>query len=157
MEELISNNSTVLLFVVFVAMLIVFLSSKIDKFFISIVHMRRSPHRRDPQRVFTQRQKRKASILCGWRCEGTGILGRCDYYGKDLHGDHWYPHSRGGATTEKNLVMLCSRCNRRKSDRIPSRLQTWALRCRRRFGEYRPGVNSNVGEWLPLMYNSKRK
>ncbi|MFJ4267995.1 HNH endonuclease [Paenarthrobacter nicotinovorans] len=36
------------------------------------------------------------------------------------HGDHFYPWSKGGATSLHNFVAACAHCNRRKSARIPS-------------------------------------
>jgi hypothetical protein len=33
--------------------------------------------------------------------------------------DHVIPHSRGGPTTQENLVAACAPCNRSKSDRTP--------------------------------------
>lgn len=37
---------------------------------------------------------------------------------ENLEYDHIIPHSRGGATTTRNLQLLCERCNRKKSDTI---------------------------------------
>ena len=47
----------------------------------------------------------------------------------DGHGqmDHHYPHAKGGATVRTNLVWLCDRHNNRKSDHVPTRLETWML------------------------------
>ncbi|WP_354513017.1 HNH endonuclease signature motif containing protein [Paenarthrobacter sp. 4246] len=58
----------------------------------------------------------------------TRAKGRCELesrYGKRCtqaaeHGDHFYPWSRGGATSLRNFVAACSQCNRRKGARIPS-------------------------------------
>lgn len=36
----------------------------------------------------------------------------------DLHCDHIYPESKGGATTFNNLQTLCARCNRVKGNKI---------------------------------------
>ena len=91
--------------------------------------------------------------MCHYRCESKNIIFRCTHTGKDLQGDHWYPYARGGATSIKNLVMLCPKCNRSKSDKIPSHLQTFALRMRRRYHkEYETNIPLEVGEWLPLRY-----
>lgn len=121
----------------------------------SVMRRKRPDYKRDKTRVFTPKQKRLASQACNHRCEGTGIFFRCTYRGDDLHGDHWYPHSRGGATTEKNLVMLCPKCNNRKSDSIPSRLQTRAINRRRRSGrDYSMMYTEKVGQWLPRSYDN---
>lgn len=114
---------------------------------------RRPEYRRDTSRVFTARQKRAAGEQCHWRCEGTGVFHRCRYTGKDLHGDHWYPYARGGATNMQNLVMLCPACNRRKTDKIPSFLQTKALSYRRKHNpDYEQQITKKPGYWLPRTY-----
>lgn len=43
---------------------------------------------------------------------------RCVYCGatSDLEIDHVIPYTAGGATTAKNLVVACTRCNLRKGD-----------------------------------------
>ncbi|WP_429387806.1 HNH endonuclease [Paenarthrobacter sp. TE4293] len=58
----------------------------------------------------------------------TRARGRCELesaYGRRCaqaaeHGDHFYPWSKGGATSLRNFVAACSQCNRRKGARIPS-------------------------------------
>lgn len=120
-----------------------------------MVHRVKPSHKRDATRVYTAQQKDLASAQCHHRCEGTGIFFRCSYRGQDLQGDHWFPHSRGGATTEKNLVMLCPSCNRKKSNHIPTALQTWGLsRRRKHHRDYSNDHISSAGEWLPRRYNS---
>jgi hypothetical protein len=51
-----------------------------------------------------------------WRRDG----GRCVECGSNesLEFDHIIPHSLGGSDTERNLQLLCERCNRRKASRI---------------------------------------
>lgn len=143
------NASSIFLSVVVVALVITFLG-KIDTSITALLHWRRKESRRDPTRLYTPSQRREGMKKCSYRCEGTGLIFRCSYVGKDLQGDHWFPHSRGGSTTTRNLVMLCPECNRKKSDRIPSRFQTWALRFRRRRGDdYLDSIPVHVGQWRP--------
>jgi len=46
--------------------------------------------------------------------------GKCVICGSNEHleFDHIIPHSRGGSNTERNIQLLCSVCNRKKSDNI---------------------------------------
>ena len=46
--------------------------------------------------------------------------GRCAYCGsrKNLEYDHIIPLSMGGSNTERNIQLLCEKCNREKSDNI---------------------------------------
>lgn len=118
----------------------------VDRGVTALLHPRLDKDRRDPARTFTAATKREAAELAGGRCEGTRAW-RCRYRGDDLHGDHWYPHSRGGTTAPENLVMLCPRCNRRKSDKVPSHLATTILYRRRR--SYMPTGRMRPGQWRP--------
>ena len=134
--------------VVIVIICIVKIIFSCDKFVTSILHRKISQDKRDDQRVFTKDQKNAASQICNNRCEGTSLLFRCRHVGNDLQGDHWYPHSRGGATTINNLVMLCPSCNRKKTNHIPTRFQTAALNRRRRRGrDYQHPYFVSAGEW----------
>ncbi|MHB8637962.1 MAG: HNH endonuclease [Fimbriimonadaceae bacterium] len=51
-----------------------------------------------------------------WRRDG----GRCVQCGSNerLEFDHIVPHSRGGSNTERNIQLLCERCNRSKGATI---------------------------------------
>lgn len=113
-----------------------------------LVHRRRPHNRRDTQRQFSSSQRARAQQLCNNRCEG-GLLFRCKNTGA-LQGDHWFPHARGGATSWQNLVMLCPQCNNKKSDHLPTLLQTRAIQRRRRKGRgyTAPGMSATVGQWL---------
>lgn len=58
---------------------------------------------------------------------------KCQYCGKkpdskDLTIDHVVPVSRGGATTWKNCVLACMKCNRKKADQTPSEAKMTLLR-----------------------------
>lgn len=64
-----------------------------------------------PNRIITQRVKDMV-----WRRDG----GRCVTCGsrENLEFDHIIPFSKGGASTYRNVQLLCQQCNRRKSDAI---------------------------------------
>jgi hypothetical protein len=49
----------------------------------------------------------------GFRCQYCGGTPQDGYV---LHVDHVVPRSKGGATTEENLITACSLCNLGKSD-----------------------------------------
>lgn len=86
---------------------------------------------RDPQRLYTNRDRRAGFDRAGGRCEGEWLpFVRCTRPANA--GDHWLPHSKGGATSAANFVALCSIHNRSKSARVPSRFQTARLQFRRR-------------------------
>ncbi|MEV7660488.1 HNH endonuclease signature motif containing protein [Paenarthrobacter sp. NPDC089316] len=58
-------------------------------------------------------------VRAGGQCElESGYGRRCTRAAE--HGDHFYPWSRGGATSLRNFVAACGDCNRRKGARIPS-------------------------------------
>jgi len=150
------KSPIIFLYILGFSFVIIFIS-KIDRSITAVMRWKRPDHRRDIKRVYSSKEKQLASKLCNNRCEGTRVFGRCNYRGKNLQGDHWYPYSRGGATTVKNLVMLCPKCNQSKSNKIPSRFQTIALRLRRRLNyDYLEQVNTSVGEWLPYRYNQRK-
>lgn len=87
--------------------------------------------RKDPQRLYSSDERRVGSQMSGDRCEGELFpFFRCR--GGAEQGDHWFPHSKGGATSMENLVMLCAPCNRSKSARIPTLWQTLRITMRRR-------------------------
>lgn len=92
-----------------------------------------NPWERDPKRLFTDADRRWIKEVTGNRCEHRYLFGllRCHKHGAymDEHGqmDHHYPHAKGGATVRTNLVWLCDRHNNRKSDKVPTRLETWML------------------------------
>lgn len=102
------------------------------------------PHPKDPQRLFTAQQRRVGFARAEGQCE-MSVFGFFRCRSRAAHGDHHYPHSRGGATSLANFVAGCSRCNRRKSDRLPGFVQTALIEFRRR--RYFPeGVSTKAGE-----------
>jgi hypothetical protein len=75
--------------------------------------------RRDPLRRFTRQQRRDGMERANGQCElEAGLRRRCSRTAE--HGDHFYPWSKGGATSLQNFVAACSRCNRAKGARISS-------------------------------------
>ena len=36
---------------------------------------------------------------------------------KDAHADHIYPVTRGGQSTERNMIFVCQSCNLKKGDK----------------------------------------
>lgn len=101
----------------------------------------------DPRRFFSNADRAAGFARAGGRCEMNGFLGmRC--HSKAEHGDHHYPHSRGGATTLDNFVAACAHHNLAKSDKIPSKMATRRMESRRKryFPEGTPvAVGSIVG------------
>lgn len=120
-----------------------------DRLRIMIIHRRKPHDKRDSARLFSDKLKRRYNSYCGNRCEGTGILFRCRRRGH-LQGDHWFPHARGGQTNAGNLVMLCSKCNKRKSAKVPTVFQTYALYFRRKmmWGYTAAIPAQKPGDWL---------
>ena len=94
----------------------------------AMIRERYSP--KDPVRSFSSSQIAAASMRAGGRCEFSTTFGRCRSVG--AHADHWVPHTRGGASTDDNLVWGCARHNLRKSSRMPTRMATWRIARRRR-------------------------
>jgi len=103
-------------------------------FVVIVVVVRLVDHSRpslDPRRAFTQAQRAQGFARAGNRCEHLSVFGRrCS--AAPTHGDHHYPHSRGGATELSNFVALCARHNLVKGARIPSRFSTRRLERRRK-------------------------
>lgn len=83
---------------------------------------------RDEVRLYTGALRTQCMDRADHRCEWINALGaRCSR--RATHGDHWIPHSRGGATSSANFVALCSEHNLWKSDTVPYR--RWSRRIHR--------------------------
>lgn len=125
---------------------------------------------RDPQRAFNRAQKDLMLSRCGARCEHVNMLGfRCSVKNtieSPLQADHHYPWSRvkvsnrdrdvistispvsderPGSTSVSNLVALCGRHNRKKTNNWPGWFSTSMLSWKRkgyfpRGTETRPGI-----------------
>lgn len=86
---------------------------------------------KDPQRMFTTDQRRAGFARSENRCEMEDFFFfRCKRPAE--HGDHWFPHSKGGSTAMDNFVSGCARCNIAKSARVPTFWETQRLVYRRR-------------------------
>lgn len=87
--------------------------------------------RKDPKRLFAKSQRRVGFDRAGNRCEMDGFLIFTRCRRKAEHGDHWIPHSKGGCTNLENFVAACAICNLAKSNRTPTRMETFRLESRR--------------------------
>lgn len=99
----------------------------------------------DPVRLFTREQNAMGHRRAGSRCELESFWGvRC--HARSAHGDHYFPHSKGGATSMTNYVAACAKHNMRKSAKVPTFGERMRLQMRRRF--YFPkGVPTTAGQW----------
>lgn len=75
---------------------------------------------KDPVRLYTTQERRQRFSQAGNRCEMDGWIFflRCSRPAE--HGDHFLPWAKGGATSQKNFVSACAKCNRRKGAKLPS-------------------------------------
>ncbi|WP_308208511.1 HNH endonuclease [Microbacterium paraoxydans] len=107
---------------------------------------RRRPGARDERRMYTSMERAQGFGRASQQCEyDRWLLWRCTRTAQ--HGDHFYPWSRGGATSMRNFVAACGRCNTSKGARIPTSSQR--LRIERRRRKYFPaGTPVGVGEWV---------
>jgi len=86
----------------------------------------RGTTQKDPQRIFTPAQRAEGFARARNQCEHFNVFGRrCT--NAPAHGDHHYPHSKGGATTLSNFVALCARHNLAKSSHVPGHFATRRL------------------------------
>lgn len=101
----------------------------------------------DQVRMFSAAQRRDGFSRAGNRCEYDGFLPWLRCTSAAEHADHFFPWSRGGATSMSNQVAACARHNLAKSDHMPSRMmQSRIARRRRRY--FPAGVDLAVGQWL---------
>lgn len=96
---------------------------------------------RDPRRLFTGEERRAGFRRAGYRCEFDAWFGLTRCRRPAEHGDHWWPHARGGATSMANLVAACARHNTAKGAVIPTSARTRRIARRRRgyFPGHEPG------------------
>lgn len=132
---LMENGQTVL-----IAAAVIFVLSLVLKVYRAL----HKPHK-DEDRLYSKQDRMIGFARAGGRCEMDGFLWflRCSREAK--HGDHHYPHSKGGATTMQNFVAACVRCNTSKGAKVPTLMQTKRIQNRRR--RYFPkGVPVIAGE-----------
>ena len=100
----------------------------------------------DPTRMYTKNQRNDGFTRATNRCELDGFLWfRCRRPAE--HGDHFFPWSKGGATSMSNFVAACGFCNMSKGAKQPSRSLGRRIRNRRR--RYFPaGLPRDAGEWF---------
>lgn len=112
--------------------------------FIAKIVRKLIPVLKDGERLYSKQEKLIGFARAGHRCEMESFLWfRCRR--KAEHGDHHYPHSRGGATSMKNFVAACAKCNMSKGAKIPGRFATKRMENRRK--SYFPkGVDVTAGE-----------
>lgn len=110
----------------------------------SLLHVR-GRGTKDRRRMFTTDERLTGFARSGGQCEyDRWMVFRCTRTAE--HGDHFYPWSKGGATSMRNFVSACPRCNTTKGARMPSTLQAARIRARR--ARYFPaGTPVDVGEW----------
>ncbi len=95
-------------------------------------------HRENPERSVNAKAKRRARIGEDRLSRGLkklllaaqhGLCKRCTLpFGDETpHMDHIEPLSRGGRNVDSNMQLLCSRCNRTKSNRLPHEMTPIAL------------------------------
>ena len=99
---------------------------------------------KDPTRMFNPAQRAEGFGRAGSRCEMEGVwFARCRRTAS--HGDHWFPWSKGGATSMGNFVAACPRCNTSKGAKVPTAFATFRLVNRRR--KYFPaGLDTATGQ-----------
>ncbi|MHA3723759.1 HNH endonuclease [Leucobacter sp. HY1910] len=107
---------------------------------------RRKSSQKDPQRAFSADQRRVGFARAEQQCEMSTWWGaRCTRTAN--HADHFYPHTRGGASSMRNLVAACAPCNLSKSSKMPTRIQRLLIAHRRR--SYFPArLDRAPGEWF---------
>lgn len=99
---------------------------------------------KDPSRLFSAAQRLEGFTRAGDRCEMESMpFIRCRK--KASHGDHWYPWSKGGATSMDNFVAACASCNTSKGAKVPTAFATLRLE-KRRHGYFPTARNVAAGQ-----------
>jgi 5-methylcytosine-specific restriction endonuclease McrA len=71
--------------------------------------------------AYDEKQRQEANLIKQKIKKQINLFPNCPYCGKaldinDAHADHIYPISKGGLSTVKNMVFICSHCNLSKAD-----------------------------------------
>lgn len=108
--------------------------------------LRAGSRTRDPKRAYSTDDRQQGFQRAGNQCEyDRWLFFRCTRTAQ--HGDHFYPWSKGGATSMRNFVAACARCNCSKGARIPSPFMRNRIQHRRR--NYFPqNTPVDVGQWV---------
>jgi 5-methylcytosine-specific restriction endonuclease McrA len=121
-----------------------FIAKVIHGFTVNMARDRRRQRQVSYGRIYTNEQKDEGHARAGRQCEFSVGLRRCPQ--QSAHADHFYPFSRGGATSMKNFVAACEFHNLSKGAKMPSASEKATIENRRR--RYFPsGVSTEVGEW----------
>lgn len=76
---------------------------------------------RDQSNIWTRDEPRRANRqVVVQRDRNTCMYCGTKVYGKNATLDHVHPKSRGGSDAYTNILLACSPCNRKKSNRTPS-------------------------------------
>jgi hypothetical protein len=99
----------------------------------------------NPDRYFTAEQKKQGHARAGNQCEYTHTKSRERCPNKSREGDHFYPYSKGGATTLENFVSACEWHNQKKSGDIWERERPLIEARREKY--FRRGKPVTIGDW----------
>lgn len=106
----------------------------------------RSGVRKDPIRAYPAQMRHAGASRAKQQCEySTPWMSRCSRSAE--HADHFFPHSRGGATSMQNLVASCATHNLSKGAKMPSAGTRMLIQWRRR-KYFPPTIDKTVGQWF---------
>lgn len=95
-------------------------------------------------RNFPSEIKAAGNKRAGYQCEFSNGLSRCK--NRAEHGDHFYPWSKGGASTLRNYVASCSQHNLSKGSKMPSSVEKARIEARRK-RYFMPLTDRTAGQW----------
>lgn len=128
-----------------ITLAVVFLVLRVIILIIALIQTaRRKKWREQYARGYSSEQRAAGFLRANGRCEFDSGMGRCS--NRAEHADHFYPWSRGGATSMQNLVAACAPHNLSKSAKMPSMMLKTRIENRRR-GYFPKSVSVVAGEW----------